>query len=393
MSIPSLPLAGLRVIEVGSFVAVPSAGLALRQAGARVIRVDPVGGAPDVHRWPLGRDGRSLYWAGLNRGKESVTLDLASPGGQATLAQLICGGGPGGGILLTNVGGKTWLSDGLLRASRPDLVYVQVTGRPDGSPAVDYTINAASGLAYATGPAGGTAPVNQALPAWDLLAGSQAVFAVLAALRQREATGTGAFVQIALEDVATATLATLGYLPEAQLTGTSRPPQGNDLYGTFGTAMPLADGSQVMVIALTGRQWRSLLEVTGTAGVVAALQDALGADFSDEGSRYQYRKVLFAVLEPWFAARGLPEVSAALGGSHVLWAPFRHFAEVARDLAAGTGSGVVSAVTEPGFGENLVTEGPLRHAGHWPAPAPAPRLGEHTDAVLAELAGEKPAEG
>lgn len=383
----TLPLAGLRVIEVGSFVAIPSAGLALRQAGARVIRVDPVGGAPDVSRWPLGRDGRSLYWAGLNRGKESVTLDLSSPDGQSTLQQLICAGGPGGGILLTNVGGKTWLSDEVLRAARPDLVYVQVTGRPDGGPAVDYTINAASGLAYATGPADGAAPVNQALPAWDLLAGSQAVFAVLTALRQREATGAGAFVQIALEDVATATLATLGYLPEAQLTGASRPPHGNELYGTFGTALPLADGGHVMIVALTGRQWRSLLEVTGTAGVIAALQDALGADFSREGQRYQYRRVLFAVLEPWFAARGQPEVSAALHGSHVLWAPFRRFAEVARDLAAGAGSGVVSAVTEPGFGENLVTEGPLRRAGRWPVPAPAPRLGEHTGAVLAELAG------
>jgi 2-methylfumaryl-CoA isomerase len=386
----ALPLAGLRVIELGSFVAIPSAGLALRQAGARVIRVDPLGGAPDVNRWPLGRDGRSLYWAGLNRGKESVTLDLGSATGQAALHQLICGGGAGGGILLSNVAGKTWLSDEVLRASRPDLVYVQVTGRPDGRPAVDYTINAASGLAYSTGPADGHAPVNQALPAWDLLTGGHVVSAVLAALRQREATGTGAFVQIALEDVATATLATLGYLPEARLTGTSRPPQGNDLYGTFGTDMPLADGSQVMVIALTARQWWSLQEVTGTAGVIAALHDALGADFQDEGQRYQYRKVLFAVLQPWFAARSLPEVSAALNGSHVLWAPFRRFAEVAHDLAAGSGSGVVAAVTEPGFGENLVTEGPVRHGGRWPLPALAPRLGEHTDAVLAELAGEPP---
>ena len=59
--LPARPLAGLQVVELGSFVAIPSAGLALRQAGARVIRVDPVGGAPDVRRWPLGRDGRSLY--------------------------------------------------------------------------------------------------------------------------------------------------------------------------------------------------------------------------------------------------------------------------------------------------------------------------------------------
>ena len=114
---PAGPLAGLQVVELGSFVAIPSAGLALRQAGARVIRVDPVGGAPDVRRWPLGRDGRSLYWAGLNRGKESAELDLAAADGQATLRELICAGGPGGGILLTNLAAKAWLAHELRRAA------------------------------------------------------------------------------------------------------------------------------------------------------------------------------------------------------------------------------------------------------------------------------------
>jgi 2-methylfumaryl-CoA isomerase len=383
----ALPLAGLRVIEVGSFIAVPAAGLALRQLGARVIRVDPVGGAPDISRWPLGRDGRSLYWAGLNRGKESVVLDLAAAAGQSTLRRLVSSGGPAGGILLSNIAGKPWLSDELLRRDRPDLIYLQVLGRADGGPAVDYTVNAASGLAYATGPEDGAGPVNQALPAWDLLAASHTALAVLAALRQRESTGDGAFLQIALEDVAMSTLTTLGFLPEAHLRLRDRAPHGNYLYGTFGADMPLADGSRIMIVALTARQWDSLLELTGTARAVSALEPALGADFRTEGDRYLHRHVLAALMRPWFAARRPAEAAAALGGSRVLWAPFRRFTDVVRDLGPGQGSPAVEEIAEEGFGEMLATAGPVRLTGDQVPPARAPRLGQHTESVLTELLG------
>ena len=69
------PLAGLRILEVSSFVAAPLGGMTLAQLGAEVIRVDPIGGAADVTRWPLAPSGASLYWTGLNKGKRSVTLD------------------------------------------------------------------------------------------------------------------------------------------------------------------------------------------------------------------------------------------------------------------------------------------------------------------------------
>jgi 2-methylfumaryl-CoA isomerase len=384
----ALPLAGLRVIEVGSFIAVPAAGLALRQLGARVIRVDPVGGAPDIGRWPLGRDGRSLYWAGLNRGKESVVLDLAAAAGQSTLRRLVSSGGPAGGILLSNIAGKPWLSDELLRRDRPDLIYLQVLGRADGGPAVDYTVNAASGLAYATGPEGGPGPVNQALPAWDLLAASHTALAVLAALRRRESTGDGAFLQIALEDVALSTLTTLGFLPEAHLRLRNRAPHGNYLYGTFGADMPLSDGSRIMIVALTARQWDSLLELTGTARAVSALEPALDADFRTEGDRYLHRHVLAALMRPWFAARRLDEAAAALGGSRVLWAPFRRFTDVVRDLGPGQGSPAVAEIAEEGFGEMLATAGPVRLPGDSVPPARAPRLGQDTESVLTELLGD-----
>ncbi len=90
------PLAGLRVIEFSAFVAAPSAGLALAQLGAEVIRIDPLGGNIDIERAPLGPTGRSLYWASLNRGKKSVELDVRSAEGRALMQRLICSRRPAG---------------------------------------------------------------------------------------------------------------------------------------------------------------------------------------------------------------------------------------------------------------------------------------------------------
>ena len=384
------PLAGVRVVEVASFIAAPSAGLVLRQLGAQVIRVDPVGGAPDIDRWPLSDSGRSLYWAGLNRGKRSAVLDLGAEPGRHRLRELITAPGPGNGILLTNLTGKPWLSDELLRGERADLIHVQVLGTADGRPAVDYTVNAAVGLAYATGPQYGAAPVNHTLPAWDLLCGQQAAVAILAALHRRGLTGEGSHATVALDDVAAATLTTLGMLPEAQLTGASRPAYGNAVFGSYGVDLPTRDGERVMVVALTPRQWTALIEVTGTSAIVAAVAEELGADFSREGDRWTHREVLTALIRPWFQARSSADIADALAGTHVLWAPFRRLAEVAAELGAAPDDPVVttSVVTtrsDPGLGTVLATTGAIRLHGTPPTePAAAPILGEHTDAVLAD---------
>jgi 2-methylfumaryl-CoA isomerase len=380
------PLAGVRVVEVASFVAAPSAGLVLRQLGAEVVRVDPVGGAPDIDRWPLNEAGRSLYWAGLNRGKRSVMLDLRSDDGRERLRQLVTAPGPGNGILLTNLSDKTWLSDDLLRAARPDLIHVQVLGTSDGKPAVDYTVNAAVGLAYASGPAHGTEPVNNTLPAWDLICGQQAAVAILAGLHRRHLTGEGTHATVALDDIAVSTLTTLGMLPEAQLNSSSRPPYGNAVYGSYGTDFPTSDGERVMVVALTPRQWGSLLAATGTTGAVAAVEAKLAADFSREADRWTHREVLTALILPWFAARTVAEIADALAGTHVLWSPFRRLVEVAAELAGTTHHGVVSTRDDPGIGSLLATTGAIRLRDVPDrAPLAAPTLGEHTNAVLEEL--------
>ena len=226
------PLAGMRVIEISSFVAAPLGGMTLAQLGAEVIRVDPIGGAADVSRWPLAPSGASLYWAGLNKGKRSVTLDFRTDQGRQILTDLVADSGPDGGIVLTNAG-RPWLAYEALAARRPDLIHLRITGRYDGSAAVDYTVNAATGFPLATGPQELAGPVNHVLPAWDVACGMYAAVGLLAAERHRRRTGQGRAITLPLADVALAVTSHLGFLAEARLTGAGRPRIGNHVYRGF----------------------------------------------------------------------------------------------------------------------------------------------------------------
>ena len=248
------PLAGVRIIEISSFVAVPLAGMTLAQLGAEVIRVDPVGGAADYHRWPLTADGESIYWAGLNKGKLSAAIDARSAEGQELITRLIVDSG----VLITNVAGRQWHSYDALVGPRPDLIHVEVSGRADGGTGVDYTVNAGIGFPSVTGPTGQATPVNHVLPAWDVCCGLYVALAVTAALRHRDATGEGQRVGVPLENVALATAGNLGFLTEVMINGVARERIGNSIYGQYGQAFVSGDGASFMVVALTGRHFRDL---------------------------------------------------------------------------------------------------------------------------------------
>lgn len=304
------PLADLTVVEVSSFVAAPLCGMTLSQLGAKVIRVDPIGGASDTHRWPVTENGTSIYWTGLNKGKRSATVDLRSPDGQELVQRLIV---EGDGVVVTNAAGLSWLSYDTLVAKRPDLIHLQVIGRHDGSTGVDYTVNAATGFPLVTGPANHAGPINHVLPAWDVCCGLYAALAVVAALRRRDQSGVGARISLALEDVALATAGNLGLLTEPQVNGTQRARMGNAIYGQYGQDFTSRDGVAFMVVTLTKRHFQDLVEVSGTAAAVSALADSLSADFTDEGVRYRYREVLSGLFASWFADHTADVLTAALG--------------------------------------------------------------------------------
>jgi 2-methylfumaryl-CoA isomerase len=376
------PLAGLRIIEVSSFVAAPLGGMTLAQLGAEVIRIDPLGGAPDTTRWPLSPDGKSLYWAGLNKGKRSVTLDLRSSAGQRTVADLIATSGPDGGILLTNAG-YPWLSYDALRDVRPDLIHLRITGGHDGTPAVDYTVNAAAGFPLATGPEATGGPVNHVLPAWDVACGLYAAIGILAAERHRRRTGAGRAVTLPLADVALAVTGNLGFLAEGRLSA-GRPRIGNHLYGGFARDFTTGSGDSVLVVTLTARHYADLARVTGQAEALGAVERALGADFGSDSDRYAHREVIAALIAPWFAGHSTEEVTGALRATSVLWQRYRTFAELATDPDT-LANPLAGLVDQPGIGQVLATGTPLAQRGVSQAPVAAPALGADTAALVNEL--------
>jgi 2-methylfumaryl-CoA isomerase len=385
MSLP--PLHGLRIIEFSAFVAAPSAGLALAQLGADVIRVDPLGGNIDVRRLPLNAQGRSLYWANLNRGKRSVEIDVRSAAGRALMQRLICAPQAAPAVFLTNLAVDGELSYDALSKIRPDLLMVQLTGSPDGSPAVDYTVNCAAGFPFITGD--GHGPVNHVLPAWDVTAGSMLALAVLTAERQWRLGGGGQHVRLALSDVAMATAANLGYLADVEVNGAQRAADGNFLYGAYGDSFATRDGRHVMVVAITERQWSALLRATGLQAALPAAAEALGHRLDSEAARYAARELISTALRPWFTARTQSEVAAALTDRAILWGPYRDFGQMlAEDPRCSEANPMFARIDHPGVGRFLTGSTPYAFATSVRLPpGVAPRLGEHTDAVLAEQLG------
>jgi 2-methylfumaryl-CoA isomerase len=384
------PLDGLAVLEVSSFVAAPLGGLTLAQLGAEVIRIDPVGGGPDLGRWPVAPSGTSLYWTALNKGKRSVTLNFRDSEGRRIFGDLLAASGPAGGIVLTNAAGRGWLAYSELSRLRPDLIHLQIQGYRDGRAAVDYTVNAATGFPFLTGPQDFDGPVNHVLPAWDVACGLYAAVGLLAAERQRQRTGAGAEITLALADVALAVAGHLGFLAEAQVNGTDRPRIGNHLYGGFARDFRTGDGERVMVVALTRRHFADLAAATGLAGTFAELERLLGADFGEDGDRYRHREVIAALLEPWFAGRQLGDVERALAGTSVLWSQYRRFTDLVTDGTL-TGNPLLREISQPGVGPLLAPGSPLTVDGAC-EPRPAPGLGADTEAVLTGLLGLSAAE-
>ncbi len=381
-------LAGIRVVEGDAFIAGPSCGLHLAQMGAQVIRFDAIGGGPDFRRWPLAPDsGASLYWEGLNKGKKSIAIDLSRPEGRELAVAIATAPGSDAGLFLTNYPANSFLGHAALAARRPDIITLRVMGWADGSPAVDYTINAAVGVPMMTGPADAQQPVNHVLPAWDLLGGAYAAFAMVSALLRRRAMGEGAEIRLPLSDLAATSLSHIGSVAEV-LTQGDRPKLGNDLYGAFGRDFVCADGVRLIVVAITRKQWRGLIAPLGLAEPVASLEARLGVAFdADEGARFTHRADLFPLFEAAFLRRTAAELQSAFDANGVTWARYQSLAEAVtaddRLFAANPQFQTIvhpSGLAYPAAGPAATVLGRQRAAVR-----PAPRLGEHTDEVLADI--------
>ncbi len=358
--------------------------------GAEVIRVDHKAGGLDYDRYLLTKEGRSLSWENLNRGKKSVALDLQSGEGRELLVELARKTGQ----VVTNLPEKSFLSHFAMSAGRPDLVSVRIMGWHDGRQAMDFTVNAATGYPLMCGPEewdpATAPPVNQVLPAWDFITGAYGAFALLAALRHRDATGEGSEVRVPLGDVAVGTFANSGSMAEMLYRGSDRERLGNAIWGAFGRDFRTRDGVRFMVAALTPKQWTGLVAAFGVEGEIAALEQELGVRFADgDTPRFVNRHSLFDVFQRAADTCEWAELSGRMSAQGCTYERYRTMHEAANDPQLVTNNPLFgpSPANPSGF-EYPATRSfanmPEKEIGD---PLPAPYLGQHSEEVLAERLG------
>jgi 2-methylfumaryl-CoA isomerase len=386
-------LSGLRVIEGSAFIAAPMAGMTLAQLGADVIRFDDLKGGLDSDRWPVTKDGASLYWAGLNKGKRSIAVDLRNPKARELLTALITAPGENTGIFSTNMPARGWLSYEELSKKRADLIALNIVGDRHGAANVDYTVNSITGFPLVSGPVGHEGPVNNVLPAWDIATAYAAAMAILAAERHRRLTGKGQRIVLPLQDMALAAVSAAGYIGEAVVNQVDRPRFGNEIFGTFGRDFRTRDGRYVMICIFSDRHLEALAKAGGFAEAFAAIEKKKGVDLKLEADRWNARAELAAVIEPWVAAHSAADVGAALQKAGALSAPYKTFRELSTDKDAVLDNPMFTVLDQPGIGRYPVAASPVQFdAVPREKPAPAPTLGQHTDEILSGILGLSSAE-
>ncbi len=383
------PLTGIRVVELARILAGPWAGQVLADLGADVVKVEGPGG-DDTRQWgpPFvaypdgGRD--AAYFHACNRGKRSVVADLATPEG-AHLAQRLAAGAD---VVIENfkVGGlaRYGLDYASLAARNPRLVYCSITGfGQDGPyaarPGYDFIVQALGGIMDLTGEPDG-APQKPGVAYADLFTGLYAVVAIQAALLERQRTGQGCHIDLALLDTQVAVLANqaLNFL----VSGVAPRRLGNQHpnlvpYQLF----TVADGELVIAVG-NDAQFRRLTEVLG----VADLADDPRARSNE--ARVQNRAMVVARLQGATLAFTRAQLAAQLTAVGVPAGPLNTVAEVFADPQVVARRMLGQASGEQGQSVPTVRL-PIRMAG-LPAgpPAAAPRLGAHTGEILSEISGK-----
>ena len=186
----------------------------------------------------------------------------------------------------------------------------------------------------------------------------------------------------------------LGKIAEAQISRHERPKDGNYLYGAFGRDFATSDGRRVMIVALTLKQWRSLVAATGLGEAFAALERLLDLDFEREGDRFQAREMIGSIIKPWTIGRTLEQIREVFDAAGVCWGPYQTFLQlVAEDPRCSTANPMFQEVEQPGIGTYLMPGSPLSFGAFERGEVRrAPVLGEQTDEVLTEVLGLSGAE-
>ena len=379
------PLAGITVLDFGQIYQGPYATMLMAKAGATVIKIEPPRGEP-LRRRVLATGGdTTLPMAMLNANKKGVTLNLKSDRGKALLKQMA----GRADVLLENFSPGTMDDLGVgytvLNAVNPRLIYATGTGFGISGPdrdnlAMDFTIQAASGIMSITGDPSGP-PMKAGPTLVDFMGGIHLYAGVVTALFQRVATGEGQLVEIAMQETVYPTLASS--YDYYRRTGKAPPRAGNRQAGLNSApynAFVTTDG-HVAVHVVTEEHWPNLLRAMGREDL---LDDPR---FRSHPERAAHMEETEAVVTAWTSTRTKAEVAAILKRSRVPCAPVRNAIEVMND-AHMHARGMLQHVDHPSLGDVILPNSPLRlHGAERTSAEPSPYLGQHNQEVYGEWLG------
>ncbi len=393
-------LGHIRVLDLSRVLAGPWCSQNLADLGADVIKIERPGVGDDTRAWgpPYARDERgadtteAAYFLTANRGKRSVTVDIASSAGQAIIRDLA----RNADVVLENYKVGQLKRYGLdydsLKAIKPDLVYCSITGFGQDGPyahraGYDFLIQGMGGLMSVTGerddlPGGGPQKAGVALT--DIMTGMYATVAVMAALTHRDRTGQGQYIDMALLDTQVAMLANVGsnYLNSGKAPKRWGNAHANIVpYQTFACA----DGHIIVATGNDG-QYQKFVEAGGRPDLFS------DARFATNPQRVQHRDVLVPLLAEMVATRTRAEWIAQLEAVGVPCGPINDVGEVF-DNPQVQARGMAVHMDHPSAGSVPLVRSPMK-LSLTPATAelPPPLLGQHTDEVLRDLLGRSDAD-
>jgi crotonobetainyl-CoA:carnitine CoA-transferase CaiB-like acyl-CoA transferase len=384
-------LSGLRVLEIGHFVAAPFAARVLADLGADVIKIEPRSGDP-ARQWGAQIDGQSLWWSVHGRNKRSVSLDLKHPGARAVVLGLAarCD------ALIENFRpgqlAKLGLSPETLREARPDLIIAHVSGYGQTGPYRDRAAfgvigEAIGGLRHLTDHPPGTCdlpPVRVGVSIGDSIAGLYAVLGLLAALWRRDGArgdGRGRTIDVALTESILSLME--GMLPEYGALGRVKQPTGGGIATAAPTnAYPTADGAWILIAANSEPLFARLMMLVGRADLIGA------PGYAGNQDRVANSAALDALIGAWSRRFTAAELDETLTAADIPASKVYTAADIAADPQYRA-RGMVREVDDPNFGGAVLHPGVTPHVVEDPAPLrwPGPAIGAHTDEVLRELLG------
>ena len=375
---PGLPLDGITVIDFGQIFQGPYATLLLAKSGANVIKIEPPHGEPLRRRAAPGKSA-TLPFAMLNQNKRGVSLNLKHPKGRELLFDMV----RRADVLLENFSPGTMDDLGVgwsvLKEINPRLIYATGTGFGISGPdrdnlAMDLTIKAASGIMSVTGAPDGP-PMKAGPTLVDFMGGIHLYGAILTALFERERSGQGRLVEVAMQETVYSSLA--ASFEYYHRTGNPPPRAGNRQAGLSSTpynVYPTNDG-HVAIHVVTEGHWQNLIKAMGREDLQSDPRFVTNAD------RVAHMDETDAVVADWTKTLGKMEVFARLKAGRVPAAPVRTAPEVMHDKHMHE-RGMLVEVEHPELGTITVPTSPLRLHGLPPAPSrPSPKVGQHNDEI------------